>query len=750
MIWTLLIFHVVVIGLIAMSPSSLGRWVFGLAALPPAATAIWGLTTLGADDVPVAELQWVEGLDLSLRFEVDPLAGLMTLLVSGIGAGVFVYAAGYFSSGAAGLNRFAATLLAFSAAMLGLVWSDSVWTLFLFWELTSVTSFLLVGFKNTTAASRYAARRALVITVAGGLALLAGLVIVVDEAGTAVLSEMGPISGTAGTVAGVLLLVAAATKSAQFPFHVWLPGAMAAPTPVSAYLHSATMVKAGVFLVALMSPVFAGDDTWKVLGLVFGIVTMFWGSIGALRHVDAKLILAWGTVSQLGFMITLLAMGTGKTAFAAISIVFAHAIFKAALFMVVGEIDVRTGTRDIRELGGLARSMPIAFAVAVVSSLSMAGAGPVLGFAAKEAAIEGALLVDGGEGTFLLIMIVAAAALTVAYTLRFCLAVFGPGPATDVKPVRLAMTIPSALLGVATFVLFFTLGWVNGVLQPASALIDVEAPTYVLKAWPGFTTGFQVSVGLVAVGLVIGWFAHRAPIRVPGTIGADLVDRLVDGVVSGSKKVAAKVQHGSLPVYVATMAVTATAALTPFWWSIDTDVLYRWDRPAQGLLAAMAVASGVVAVAVGSRLGAALGLGFVGLSVTGIFVVQGAPDLAITQILVETVIVVGFVFGLGHLGRSFPPVGRIWRSTRLVVSGLAGLFVMVALAASASAPTGQPRTDDLVAQSVDEGGGNNIVNVILTDVRALDTLGEVIVLVVVAVGILALRNVRPDAEGSPA
>ncbi len=752
MIWTLLFLHVFVILGIAVAPSSLGRWVFGLAALPPLATVIWGATTLGAETAPVAERAWVSGLDLSLRFEVDPLAGLMTLLVSGIGAGVFVYAAGYFSAGAEGLNRFAATLLAFSTAMLGLVWSDSVWTLFLFWELTSITSFLLVGFKNTYAASRYAARRALVITVAGGLSLLAGLVVLVDQTGTAVLSEMEPITGTGATVAVALLMAAAATKSAQFPFHVWLPGAMAAPTPVSAYLHSATMVKAGVFLVAVIAPVLDGADGWKWIGLTLGVVTMFWGAIGALRHADAKLILAWGTVSQLGFMVTLLSMGTGKATFAAISIVFAHAIFKAALFMVVGEIDVRTGTRDIRELGGLARSMPLAFGIAVVSGLSMAGAGPVLGFAAKEAAVEGALLVDGTEGTMLIALIVGGATLTVAYTLRFMIGVFGSGPATEVGPLRPAMAVPSALLGLLSFVLFFTLDWINDLIRPAAEQVDPAAAEYALKAWPGFTTGFQVSVALVIAGIVVGLLASRAPIKVPRTIGADLVDSIVDNVIVVSKKIAGRVQHGSLPVYMATMTLTASVAITPFWWSIDTDAIYRWDRPAQAVLAAIAVASGVIAAAVGSRLGAALGLGFVGLAITGIFVVHGAPDLAITQILVETVVVVGFVFGLGHLGRKFPPVGGLWRSARLAVSFIAGLSVMAALASSASAPTGEPATAELVARGVDEGGGNNIVNVILTDVRALDTLGEVVVLIVVAVGVLALRNAarEDDREASPA
>ena len=222
--------------------------------------------------------------------------------------------------------------------------------MFLFWELTSITSFLLVGFKSYDPAATTAARRALVLTVAGGLALMGGLVLLVDETGTAYISQMEPISGTAASVVAICVMAGAATKSAQFPFHVWLPGAMAAPTPVSAYLHSATMVKAGVLLVGILAPALSDASLWKPIGVTLGLVSMLWGAIGALRHVDAKLILAWGTVSQLGLLIALFSMGSGKATFAATSILVAHAVFKAALFMVVGEIDVRTGTRDVTKL----------------------------------------------------------------------------------------------------------------------------------------------------------------------------------------------------------------------------------------------------------------------------------------------------------------------------------------------------------------------------------------------------------------
>ncbi len=757
MIWFLLAAHVAAVAAIAVAGPRVGRTALYLGALPTAATAIWTLFQLGVENPVDTEVVWVEGLDLSFAFRVGPIAALMALLVSGIGAAVFVYAVGYFSDGAAALGRFGATLMAFTTAMLGLVLADSVWTLFVFWELTSVTSFLLVGHKNADAAVRRAARRALVITVLGGLVLLAGLVVLVDATGTARLSRMdaAAVGGGSATVAAVLVIVAAATKSAQVPFHVWLPGAMAAPTPVSAYLHSATMVKAGVLLMAISSPVLSDVTIWKPLGLAFGGASMLWGAIGALRHTDAKLILAWGTVSQLGLMVSLLSLGTAKATFAAIALLFAHACFKAPLFMIVGEIDVRTGTRDIDRLAGLRRSMPITFAIGIVAGLSMAGVPPLLGFTAKEAAIEAVLQLSGFERIAVGAIVIGGSVLTVAYTLRFLVGVFGspigaePVAPTPIANRRWAMTAPAALLGAISLLGFVFLGTINDVVKPAAEQLDPKAEVYSLLRWPGLTTGFVVSALVVAGGSIVGIAAARRRIpfldSVPAPVGAETVDRGLDLVIVVARRIAGRMQHGSLPTYVLTMVATAALATVPFLWSIDLDALHRWDRPAQGALALAVVGAAVGTLFVTSRLGAALALGSVGIGVTGLFVVQGAPDLVLTQLLVETVVVVGFVIGLGHLGRSFPPVGQIWKSARIVVSILAGLGVAGALAASASQPVGTPPTAELTQAAVDDGGGNNIVNVILTDVRALDTVGEVVVLAVVALGVIALARPKETA-----
>jgi multicomponent Na+:H+ antiporter subunit A len=750
LIWFLLALHAIVVVAIALLGRSLGRSSLWLAALPMAVTAVWSATRLGSSDVITAGFQWVPGLDVAIEFRVDAMGALLSVLVSGIGALVCVYAYGYFSPSATSIGRFAATLLAFSTAMVGLVWANSVWTLFIFWELTSITSFLLVGFKHADPVARTAARRALVITAAGGLSLLAGFVLFVDASGTALLSEITPITGATANAAAILILVAAATKSAQFPFHVWLPGAMAAPTPVSAYLHSATMVKAGVILVAVIAPAFQDTDVWKPLGLSFGLATMVWGAVGALRHVDAKLILAWGTVSQLGLLITLLAVGTPKATFAAISILVAHAVFKAALFMVVGEVDVRTGTRNINELSGLRRSMPITFVVAVVSGASMAGIPPLLGFPAKEAAIEAALGLSGTE--FLVVggLIIGGSVLTVAYTTRLLIGMFGDAaiprePIVDreVAPRRPAMSAPEVILASASLLGFVALGWVTGIVRPAVVTVSPKAEVYSLLRWPGLTDAFITSVVIVAVGLLAGaLLARRRVVSGPAARGAANVDWTIDGVGRLARQVAGRVQHGSLPLYLATTVLVVCAAAVPFVGQIDGDELYWWDNRAEAVLVLMIVAAAISATQVSSRLGAALVLGAVGFSVAGLFVAYGAPDLVLTQLLVETVIVVGFVVGLGRLATTFPTATRLWTAGRAVIAGAMGTAVAVALAGSAGNTVGEAPVRELARTAQDDGGGKNVVNVILTDTRALDTFGEVIVLMVVAVGILTLSTKR--------
>ncbi len=756
----ILFLHVVAaIAALALASRSRAVAVF-VAAVAPAGAAVWGLVALlDPTTTRSSSFVWVEGLQLGFDFELSPIAALLTLAIGAIGTLIVIYAHGYFAHPEPTLGRFLATLTIFGASMLGLVWADSVWTLFLFWEATSVTSFLLVGHKNANANARIAARRALMITGAGGLVLLAGMMVLIDATGTHRLSEMAPTTGTTATIAAVLLLVAAATKSALVPAHVWLPGAMAAPTPVSAYLHSATMVKAGVILVAVVSPVLGGTDTFRVLSMTLGALTMFWGAIGALRQRDAKLILAWGTVSQLGFLVLLFGIGTAKATFAGVAVLAAHAVFKAGLFMVVGEVDVRTGTRDIDELGGLARSMPITATIAALCGLSMAGVPPLLGFPAKEAAVEAALGLAGTERLIIGGAIIAGSVLTVAYTTHFVLGVFGPsrnGTATTVSPGRAALMVPAAILACISILGWIFDGTTSKPITRAAAALNAKADVYQLINWPGATQAFFVSVAIVIVGAILGAARSRAQLRVPATIGANAADTALDQTLVLARRITARMQHGSLPVYVLTMAFVVAAVSIIFVQPALEAVgdMTVADSPGQLALALATVLAAWGCTQVDSRIGAALALGVVGLAVTGLFVVHGAPDLVLTQLLVETVIVVGFVIGLGRLRRSFPETGARWRQVRAAVAGLCAAGVAAALIAAEGAASSAtaPPTERLVAEAVDEGGGNNIVNVILTDVRALDTFGEIVVLAVAALGVVALGRpalVTPKTPISP-
>ena len=749
MIFGLLVLHVAVCVVLACTGRRLGRSSLLVGAVPPACSALWGAARLGADLPATADLTWVGGLDLAMTFRIDAFAAVMTLIVSGIGVLVFVYAFGYFGPGTAHTGRFATTLLAFSTSMLGLVWADSVWTLFVFWELTSVTSFLLVGHKSTDAEVLVAARRALMVTAGGGLVLLAGLLLVTGDAGTTLISELAPVDGTAATVGAVLVMIAAATKSAQVPFHPWLPGAMVAPTPVSAYLHAATMVKAGVVLVAVAGPALSGIGAWKGCGLAFGVASIVWGALGALRHRDAKLILAWGTVSQLGMLITLFSAGTPAAVLAAVSLLVAHALFKGALFLIVGEIDVRAGTRHIDELGGLARSMPVAFAAAVLAGLSMAGAPPLFGFVAKETAIGAALGLDGPEAWIVGFGVIGGSVLTVAYTFRFLVAVFGPGPETPLTARRHALSVPPAVLAVAGIAAFAALGWIDTVVGPAAVRLSGGAPVAHLHRWPGLEPALGISALVLVVGAIVGLAIARRPGQAPADHAARWTDASIDGIVAFGRATVVRVQHGSLPVYLVTMAAVATLAATPFLANISFDHLVGWHTPLQGVLAATAVGAALALTFVGTRLGAGLALGAAGITVAAIFVVHGAADLALTQLLVEAAIVVGFVLAFGHLSRSFPMTGLRWRAVRITVAGLGGAAVVIGLGAASGNPVGAPPVAELAAASVDEGGGSNIVNVILTDIRGLDTLGEVLVLATVALGVQALARATASTERSP-
>jgi len=753
----LLVLH----GMLAAAAPAVGaRWgrrVFLLVALAPATSAAWAATQAAAvlDGRPVGSATaWVPGLGLTLDLRLDALSLLMMALVSGIGTLVFLYCAWYFPVGRAGLGRFAGVLTAFAGAMLGLVLADDLILIYVFWELTSVTSYLLIGFDDEDAESRRAAQQALLVTAMGGLAMLAGFVLLAKAAGTASLSAIliDPPTGGTVPVALLLILLGAFTKSAQVPFHPWLPSAMAAPTPVSAYLHAAAMVKAGVYLVARLAPAFAVVGVWRPVVLTVGLLTMVIGGWRALRQNDLKRLLAFGTVSQLGLLMVLLGVGTPEAALAGAALLLSHGLFKATLFLSVGAVDHATGTRDLRELSGVGRRAPLLAAAATLAALSMAGVPPLLGFISKEAAYEAFVT---GSGTDLLVFaaVFLGSVLTAAYSARFVWGAFATKPGctpSSVHALPAGILAPVVVLGAAGVVLGLLPGLADPLVQGyvASYGSDAAAEAEHLALWHGFNAALLWSALTLAAGAAL--FALREPVRrlqlrATGVLGRVDADRAygtaLEGVDATAYRSTALIQTGSLPVYLGTVLVTlvllpGTALLATS--SISGD-LAGWDRPLQPVVAIIVAVAAVSAARARRRFTAVLHLGAVGYGIAVLFVLQGGPDLALTQFLVETLALVIFVFVLRRLPKNFiRRPARLSFAVRMGISLAVGGFVTGAILVASQARTAPAASQAFLDRSYDEGGGSNVVNVILVDFRGFDTLGEITVLAVAAMGIASL------------
>ncbi|WP_024795840.1 Na+/H+ antiporter subunit A [Tomitella biformata] len=734
----------------------LGRNAFYLLALVPLGGLVWAITDW--DSGARIDRAWVPELSMNFSFRYDSLAQVLVVLVLGVGALVLVYCARYFKDTEPRLGLFAAQLTAFAGAMFGLVLSDNMLLLYVFWEITTVLSFLLVGHYAERATSRDSATKALLVTTAGGLAMLVGIIALGQRSGTYLLSELvaDPPTGLLANVAVVLLLIGALSKSAIVPFHFWLPGAMAAPTPVSAYLHAAAMVKAGIFLVARLAPGFADAPTWRPTVITLGLLTLILAGWRALREHDLKLILAFGTVSQLGFMMVLIGMGTRDAALAGLAIVVAHALFKSALFMIVGAVDHTTGTRDIRELAGLGRKSPVMAIIAVAAAASMAGAPPFLGFVGKEAAFAAmedspvlAWVVLGG--------LVVGSTFTVAYTLRVLSGAFA-GKGVPPSPAVVSMHKPGVLLLLAPGTLA-ALGLVAGLMPGTMDRLLVpyadtvgpasDHPGY-LSLWHGFSLPLWLTVLVFAAGIAL-FFAHgrvtKAHLRNPPLGNADRVYawalRSADRI---SLRMTTSTQRGSLPLTQGTILVTLV--LLP---SVTLLVLGRpqldlklWDVPWQFAIGLLMVVPALAATVLRNRLAAVLMIGFTGYGMAMIFALHGAPDLALTQFLVETLLLVVFVLVL----RKLPPEAAprvethralaTFRSMRVAVSVLVGTMIALLGAYAINARTAAPISALLPEAAYDRGGGKNVVNVLLVDIRAWDTLGEVSVLLVAATGVASL------------
>ena len=738
----------------------LGTRAFYVAALPPLAAVVWALahrSDLEHGGAVEEHVDWIPGLGLRLGLRFDGFAALMVGLVAGIGVLVFVYARGYFGSGAR-IGRFAATLLAFSGAMLGLVLAADLLTLFLFWELTSITSYLLIGTEDEKAAARTGAQQALLITGGGGLAMLGGFVLLGETAGTYSIAELvaDPPSGTVVNWALVLVLLGALTKSAQVPFHSWLPRAMSAPTPVSAYLHSATMVKAGVYLVARLSPAFAPAAPWRPIVLIAGTASLLVGGYRALRQHDLKLVLAYGTISQLGFMMVLFGAGTPETTYAGCALLVAHGVFKAALFMLVGIIDHQTHTRDLRVLDGLGRRWPLVAATGAVVAASMAGIPPLLGFIAKEEALATLGETGAAWGPWLLGAVVAGAVLTTAYSARFVWGAFGPATSDGRRerdlvedpshpgPVFLA---PAVLLAAVTVAAGVVPALVDSTVGRGFEALWGEPPHGHLALWHGLTPALGLSAVAIAGGALL--FAWRDGVarwqeRVSGGPSAQRgYERALKGTLRGADVVTGLVQNGSLPFYLGVILATVVAvAGAPLLSGSELPDLWFTDTWAQAGVGAVMVACALGTALVRRRFAAVILIGVVGYGMAALFVVQGAPDLAITQLLIETLSLVIFVLVFRHLPDRFPRTRiRGSQAPRILVAVASAVFVFVFTLVAVGSRTEAPISDEYLTRAYPEGGGNNVVNVIIVDFRGFDTMGEITVLAVAVLGVAAI--VRP-------
>ena len=722
----------------------LGVGVLGTTA---ACTLRWGVTT---GDVVEQQWQWLNDLGLNVHLRLDAFAVMMVLIVSVLGAFVLAYSAAYFDPDRV-TARFTGLFVAFAGVMNGLVLSADLFTMFVFWELTSVFSFLLIGLNSESAKARSAALRALLVTGAGGLCLLAGIALFQVKVGTTSFVELAQKSPTGAviTTASVLVLLGAFTKSAQFPFHFWLPGAMAAPTPVSAYLHSATMVKAGIVLMARMSPIFGNTDVWQWMVVLAGGITMVLGGVRAMRATDAKLLLAHSTVSQLGFLGILAGIGIPGATYAALVHLAAHAVFKAALFLSVGAVDHAVGSRDIRELSGVGRQMPVLATCATLSAASMAGVIPFFGFATKEKALAVLLKAEdsvGFVGNVALGFVVVGAVLSTAYSVRLIYGMFATKKNVAVSHMHHG---PGFLL-VAPVVVLSVVSVVAGVFaQTAGHLFDAAVTSVSATAsgklalWPGINTALIVSVVVIACGVVVGMRTPLALVAKDFVVtGEKTYQWVIDGILKGSQRTTRYSQSGSLQTYIIViMSITSATmifSMAFFDLPVVSDVVLA-DSWLQFVVVVLAIAFAGVVTFTQQRFVAALVLGGVGFSLAVLFVLYGAPDLALTQILVETIVLVVFLLVLRQLPRAFVQAAQArQRVVHVVIALSVGISVALFAVMVNTSRTAPSVGNEYIDQSLPGGGGKNVVNVILVDFRGVDTLGEITVLGVAALGVANL------------
>jgi multicomponent Na+:H+ antiporter subunit A len=734
-----------------------------LAALPPALITIWQVLQLPAiagGAILTEQYAWAPTLGLEIALRLDGLAVFFGLVVTGIGTFIAFYTAYYFEHDER-QGLFYLLLYAFMGSMLGLVWADDLLTLFVFWEGTSITSYLLIAFKSDYKGAVDGARRALIVTTAGGLAMLAGMIVLGLHVGSFNISTILATPNIANApitpIALSLLFLGAFTKSAQFPFQFWLPGAMAAPTPASAYLHSATMVKAGVFLLARLHPAFSELPMWFWTLFLVGGITMVLGGVSSIRYTDMKALLAYATVAILGTLVMLLAFREEYAYEAFVVIVAAHALYKAPLFLSAGIIDHAYGTRDLRKLAGLARRVPLVMVTMVLAALSMAGVPPTMGFLAKELMLEnyhylyehGDVLIGGVSfvAAALAALFMVGAILTLLWE-----AFFRRQPDEEAAHLHHAPSFwfvaPALSLTVLGAVGALFVGWYENLLfAPAIAAISGAPIELHFKLWHGWTPVFIASLTILALGAVV--FLARGLLRrgfagVPARVSSLVAyDALIDLVYRFAFRLTTLIQGSPMApqLSVTLLAGVAVMVYALFFTNAETSVLLdSLEIPSitEWLLFALAIFGALTTVHARSRLSAIIAIGVVGVTVTLFFVVFGAPDLALTQLLIEvlTVILLVLVFFRVRPDPQYDKNGRT--PFRVFMAFAMGFFGFAVVMVNHLSQVGESISPYFIENSLPIGKGTNVVNVILVDIRGYDTMGEITVLGVAALGGYAL------------
>ncbi|MBU1815287.1 MAG: monovalent cation/H+ antiporter subunit A [Gammaproteobacteria bacterium] len=728
------------------------------------------------------EIAWLPALGLNLIIRMDGFAWMFCMLVLGVGSLVVLYAR-YYMSAADPVPRFFAFFLAFMGAMAGVVLSGNIIQIAFFWELTSLFSFLLIGYWHHRKDARRGARMALTVTGTGGLAMLAGMLVLGHIVGSydldhvlaaGALIKRHPLYLTAL----VLILLGALTKSAQFPFHFWLPNAMAAPTPVSAYLHSATMVKAGVFLMARLWPALAGTEEWFWLVGGAGLCTLLVGGYAAMFQNDLKGLLAYSTISHLGLITLLLGLNSPLAAVAAVFHTMNHATFKASLFMAVGIVDHESGTRDIRRLSGLRRMMPITSTLAMVASAAMAGVPLLNGFLSKEMFFAETVYVNTTPMLEWLLPVAATVAgmFSVAYSLRFTVDVFWGPPATDLpRPPHEPphwMRVPVELLVLACLVVGTLPAWSVGAYLAAAAgpVVGGELPTYSLAVWHGFNTPFVMSLvalgGGIALYAALRWHRARSTLDAPPLMqhisGQRLFEAWLAAVSLAGRSGRRLLGTGRLQWQMLWLVSAALVAGVLPLWSRGLPIGDRAQLPLSPAFALIWLLGALCAIAAAwqakyHRLAALTLLGGSGLCVCLTFLWFSAPDLALTQIVVEIVTTILILLGLRWLPRRdeslrVPTLAEAQRTQLrryrdMTLALITGAGMALLSFAMMSRPFPDSTSTFFLENALTGGGGTNVVNVMLVDFRGFDTFGEIVVLGVVALTVYALlRRFRPARE----